>query len=132
MIARSCPRIAVYYVGGPLFFGAVRSFLLTMEQTRPHDTIILSMRGVPMIDVMGVQAIIELESRLKAGGGELYFSGISESVKRYLDRAGITARLAPGHITWSAEEAITHAQAEHQSRGCPDCTPMPASEPVLA
>jgi SulP family sulfate permease len=130
MIAQSCPRIAVYYIGGPLFFGAVRSFLLTMEQSRPHDTVILSMRGVPMLDVMGVQAIAELESRLRAGGGSLYLSGLSDNVRRYLDRAGITARLARGHVAWSAEEAIVHAQAEHHRHGCPDCSPVSIGQPA--
>jgi SulP family sulfate permease len=54
-------NVAVYYLSGPLFFAAARRLLEFVEShDGPDATLILSIRGVPLIDATGVEVIREL------------------------------------------------------------------------
>ena len=50
----------VAYITGALFFGAVDEFNHRMAEMPQYDHIILSMRGMPSVDVSGAQAMLEL------------------------------------------------------------------------
>ncbi len=96
----------VAYVTGPLFFGAVDEFNRRMAELPPYDHVILSMRGMPSVDVSGVQAMLELCRSLKAQGRSVACCGMSDSVRSYFDRAGITELLGENAYFWSADQAI--------------------------
>ncbi|MEZ4517943.1 MAG: STAS domain-containing protein [Chloroflexota bacterium] len=73
--------IAVYYISGPLFFAASRKLAEEVEQLdAPADTLILSLRGVPLVDATGVEVLRELYHRQQAGGG--YFAGGRPAARR--------------------------------------------------
>ena len=56
------------------------------------------MRGVPLIDVGGLELIEELWAKQKQHGGELLLCAVQPSVKKMLDRAGLTQEIgAPTH-----------------------------------
>jgi sulfate permease, SulP family len=101
--------VQVIYVTGPLFFGSVTAFLEALEGVPHAATLVLSMRGVPTIDAMGVQAIDEVIDRQEAGGGSVHLSGVQAPVAARLERSGILARLGPARIHWSAGHAIVAA-----------------------
>ena len=96
----------VAYVTGALFFGAVDEFNHRMSEMPGYDHVILSMRGMPSIDVSGAQAMLELFRSLLAQGKTVSCCGMSESVRRYFDRAGITELLGEKAYFWSADRAI--------------------------
>ena len=96
----------VAYITGPLFFGAVDEFNHRMAEMPGYDHVILSMRGMPSIDVSGAQAMLELFRSLLAQGKTVSCCGMSESVRRYFDRAGITELLGEKAYFWSADRAI--------------------------
>ena len=96
----------VAYVTGALFFGAVDEFNHRMAEMPAYDHVILSMRGMPSVDVSGAQAILELCQSLLAQGKTVACCGMSENVRRYFDRAGITEVLGESAYFWSADRAI--------------------------
>ncbi len=100
--------IAVYYLTGPLFFAAARRLLEFVENhDEPAATLILSIRGVPLIDATGVEVLRELLHRQRQGGGDILLTSMDERVELLLERAGFLAALGPGHVFWSADKAIT-------------------------
>lgn len=100
------PDARVVYVSGALFFGSTNQLVERIEELPPADTLILSMRGVPMTDVSSVQAIEHLWHEQSRRGGDLYITGLQPSVRRTLDRAGLTALIGGDRFLWSADQAI--------------------------
>lgn len=96
----------VAYITGSLFFGAVDEFNHRMAELPEEDHVILSMRGMPSVDVSGAQAMLELCHRLLNEGRTVAFCGVAEEVKSYFDRAGITALVGESAFYWSADQAI--------------------------
>ncbi|HEU4327088.1 MAG TPA: SulP family inorganic anion transporter [Roseiflexaceae bacterium] len=104
----------VYYLTGPLFFGSVHTMLESFETAGDYRTLIISMRGVPLIDVMGAQALEQIIEEQQRRGGRVFFSGVQPSVREMFDRTGITARVGAEQIVWSADQAILAAAGREQ------------------
>ncbi len=99
--------VAVYYLSGPLFFAAARRLIDFVEtHDRADATLILSIRGVPLIDATGVEVVRELLYRQRQGGGDLLLTSMDERVRLLLERAGVLAELGADHVFWSADKAI--------------------------
>ena len=96
----------VVYVTGSLFFGAVDEFNRRIASLPKNDHLIFSLRGCPSIDVPGTQTVLELSEKLKAAGTNLSFCGLSEEVRSYFDRAGVTALVGESAYFNSADQAI--------------------------
>ncbi len=112
----------VAYVTGSLFFGAVDEFNRRMSEMPAYDHVILSLRGMPSVDVSGVQTMLELCQGLKEAGRTVAFCGMTESVRTYFDRAGITALVGESAYFWSADLAILDLlKAEAEACVLPVC-----------
>lgn len=99
--------VAVYYLSGPLFFAAARRLIEFVEShDSPSATLILSIRGVPLIDATGVEVLRELLHRQRQGEGDLILTSMDERVRVLLERAGVLAELGEDHVFWSADKAI--------------------------
>ena len=100
-------HVAVYYFSGPLFFAAARRLMAFVES---HDyvtaTLILSIRGVPLIDATGVEVLRELFHRQRQGGGDVILTSMDDRVSQLLERSGLLAELGADHVFWSADKAI--------------------------
>ena len=96
----------VVYVTGSLFFGAVDEFNHRLQDIPEEDHLILSLRGMPSVDVSGAQAVLELCHRLLAKGHTIAFCGVAEDVRSYFDRAGVTALVGESAYYHSADRAI--------------------------
>ena len=121
VLETACPLVHVYFVTGPLFFGAASTFQESIETSGLTKVAIMSMRGVPLIDVMGVQALENILERQRAQGGDLYLSGVQPAVRSVLDRTGFSGRLGESHYFWRADEAILAAEERQLGRPCPYC-----------
>ena len=99
----------VMYVSGALFFGAVNQFTEAMERVAPSRALILSMRGVPMVDVSSVHAFEHLWQAQRTRGGELFVTGLQPHVRRLFERAGLVRLIGPDRFFWSADQAILRA-----------------------
>lgn len=99
--------VAVYYLSGPLFFAAARRLLEFVEShDAPEATLILSIRGVPLIDATGVEVMRELLHRQRNGGGDILLTSMDDRVRVLLQRAGLLAEIGEDHVYWSADKAI--------------------------
>jgi len=96
----------VAYITGALFFGAVDEFNHRMAEMPCYDHLVISMRGMPSVDVSGAQAMLELCELLKSQGKTVACCGMTEAVRSYFDRAGITELLGEESYFWSADQAI--------------------------
>jgi SulP family sulfate permease len=116
-----CPHVHVFYLTGPLFFGSVNTVLEAFKTTRDYRTLIISMRGVPMVDIMGAQALIQIVEEQHHHGGEVFFCSMQPSVRAMLERTGVLAMVGDDRIHWSAEQAIVAIHELHKATGCSHC-----------
>lgn len=115
--AGRCRHVRVAYLGGPLFFGATGAFTEALTHLGDTHALILSMRGVPLIDTSGLQAMADLQARLAKEGTTLMLAGATDPVQRMLERGGLAARIGAANQFWSADQAIVEAER----RGCAHC-----------
>lgn len=103
-------QIRVAYITGPLFFAATGHFNEAFAQMEDGQTLILSMRGVPLIDTSGLQALARLHLRLTRGNGTLMLAGLNEGVRHMLERGELVTLIEPHNFFWSADQAIVEAE----------------------
>jgi sulfate permease, SulP family len=115
--AGDCRHVRVAYLTGPLFFAATGTFNEAFAHLGGTHALILSMRGVPLLDTSGLQVIVALQERLHHAGGTLMISGAHNGVLRMLERGGLLAAIGPENVFWSADQAIVAAE----QRGCAFC-----------
>jgi SulP family sulfate permease len=101
--------IKVVYVSGALFFGATSQLVEQIEGLGPCRALILSMRGVPVLDASGLHAIEHLWQRQLKNGGLLYLTGLQPQVQRLFERAGMVREIGAEKFLWSADQAINSA-----------------------
>lgn len=101
--------IKVVYVSGPLFFGAANQLVDAIESMQPCRALILSMRGVPLIDASGLHALEHIWHVQARRGALLYLTGLQYSVQRYIERAGLSEEMGGDKLFWSADQAINAA-----------------------
>lgn len=102
--------IKVMYFTGPLFFATIEKFkekILNIENTK---VIILSMRGVPLIDTSAMQALIEITDELEKKNCKVMLCGLQNKVKDIIKKSGYEEKLGKNMIFWSADEAIKSAE----------------------
>ena len=126
--AGGCSHVRVAFLTGPLFFAATGQFNEAFARLGDTHALILSMRGVPLIDTSGLEAIRRLDEQLRKRGGVLMFAGVHKNAMRMLERAGLVEEIGPENFFWSSDQAIVAAE----SRGCKFCgtppTPFHASD----
>jgi SulP family sulfate permease len=113
----TCRHVRVAYLTGPLFFAATGHFNEAFAHLGGTHALVLSMRGVPLVDTSGLQVIAALHERLKHAGGTLMLAGVHENVLRMLGRGGLLAEIGSENVFWSADQAIVAAE----ERGCGFC-----------
>jgi SulP family sulfate permease len=113
-----CRHVRVAYLTGPLFFAATGNFNEAFARLGDTHALILSMRGTPLIDISGMQAMQALQEKLKQNGTTLMVAGLQENVHRMMARGGLIEAIGPENIFWSADQAIVEAER----RGCAYCS----------
>ncbi len=112
-----CRHVRVAYLTGPLFFAATGNFNEAFANLNETHTLILSMRGVPLIDTSGIQAMNTLTENLQKSGTRLMLASVQPGVQQMLVRGGLESSIGQENIFWSADQAIVEAE----KRGCPIC-----------
>jgi SulP family sulfate permease len=115
--AGHCRHVRVAYLTGPLFFAATGNFNEAFSRLTDTHALILSMRGVPLMDTSGMQAMNTLYQSLKNTGIMLMLAGVQPGVQQMLARGGLEAQIGQENIFWSADQAIVEAE----KRGCMFC-----------
>ena len=107
-------KVKVAYLTGAIFFAVTNKIQSKLkEEEGVTEGLILSMRGVPMIDLSGIQALTELVQELEAGGTEVYLTSVQPKVLEKMRQGGLIDLIGEEYVFQSAEQAILIAQKEH-------------------
>lgn len=107
-------KVKVVYLTGTIFFAVTNKIESKLrEEEGVTKGLILSMRGVPMIDVSGIQALTELVKDLEANGTEVYLSSVQPKVLERMRQGGLIDLIGEKYVFQSAQQAILIAQQEH-------------------
>lgn len=112
-----CQHMRVAFLTGPLFFAATGQFNEAFQNIGDTHALILSMRGVSLIDTAGLEAIHRLHERLHRQGGTLMFAGVHENARTMMERGGLVQAIGETNFFWSSDQAIVEAER----RGCEFC-----------
>jgi SulP family sulfate permease len=115
--AGTCNHVRVAFLTGPLFFAATGQFNEAFANLKETHALILSMRGVSLIDTAGMEAILRLYERLHKQGGTLMFAGVHDNAKQMMERGGLVKTIGEENFFWSSDQAIVEAER----RGCQFC-----------
>jgi SulP family sulfate permease len=115
--AGTCKHVRVAFLTGPLFFAAVGQFNEAFQNLKDTHALILSMRGVSLIDTAGIEAIHRLHERLHKQGGTLMFAGVHDNARQMMERADLVKTIGEENFFWSSDQAIVEAE----KRGCKFC-----------
>lgn len=121
--AGRCRHVRVAYLTGPLFFAATGHFNEAFARLNDTHALILSMRGVPLIDTSGLLALGHLHERLTKAGSALMITGMTDAVRGMLERGGLLGQIGEHNLFWSSDQAIVEAER----RGCGFCAAETAS-----
>lgn len=103
-------HIKVMYITGPLFFATAEKFKKEMLSLDDSKIIILSMRGVPLIDTSAIQILREVTEEIQSKGCKIMLCGLQQSVKDIIYKSGFEEEIGSHMIFWSADEAIKSAK----------------------
>ena len=112
-----CRHVRVAFLTGPLFFAATGQFNEAFSNLKETHALILSMRGVSLIDTAGIEAIHRLHERLHKQGGTLMFAGLHDNARQMMERGGLVETIGERNFFWSSDQAIVEAER----RGCKFC-----------
>lgn len=112
-----CKHVRVAFLTGPLFFAAAGQFNEAFSDLKETHALILSMRGVSLIDTAGIEALHKLHERLHKQGGTLMFAGVHENARQMMERGGLIQTIGEENFFWSSDQAIVEAER----RGCKFC-----------
>jgi len=115
--AGKCKHIRVAFLTGPLFFAATGQFDEAFANLKDTHALILSMRGVPLIDTEGLEEIQRLHKKLNKQGGTLMFAGVHDNARGMMERDGLVEMIGEENFFWSSDQAIVEAE----KRVCPFC-----------
>jgi SulP family sulfate permease len=115
--AGKCQHVHVAFLTGPLFFAAIGQFNEAFSNLGDTHALIPSMRGVPLVDSAGLEAIHRLYERLHKQGGTLMFAGVHENARQMMERGGLVKSIGEENFFWSSDQAIVEAE-KRECRFC--------------
>lgn len=109
-IPESRPDAQIVTVTGSLFFGSVNQFAEAVERLPFRPALIVSLRGVPMVDVSTIQIVEHVWREQRQQGGSLHLTGLQPRVLRMFERAGLSALIDNRHPFEHIDQALMKAQ----------------------
>lgn len=103
--------VEVYEIDGPFFFGIANKFEDVMHEVGDKSKVrIIRMRRVPFIDSTGLYNLRTLIESSHKEGIEIILSGVSQSVRESLVKAGINKLTGDENICNNIQEAAARAE----------------------
>ncbi|MBQ2765969.1 MAG: SulP family inorganic anion transporter, partial [Clostridia bacterium] len=96
----------VVYVTGDIFFANIGKLSGKISELSQYDEIIVSLRGVPEIDISSVETLGELAGEFKASGKRMVFCGMNDAVAKVFERSGILDDLGEGYSYATIDKAL--------------------------
>ncbi len=96
----------VAYITGPLIFANIASIEQLPERLGDCDTLLLSMRGVPYIDISAAQTLMHVLQEMHENGVDLIICGLPGGSMEMMRRSGIYEMVGEQGFYWSVERAL--------------------------
>lgn len=106
-------HIRVAYLTGSIFFAVVEKLNNQLSRLENTSVLIISMRGVPIIDLSGLQGLTELINKLKENDVIVMLTSVQPKVMKGLEQGGVIDLVGKNNVFESAELAIVRANEEH-------------------
>ncbi|WP_324824475.1 SulP family inorganic anion transporter [Sinanaerobacter sp. ZZT-01] len=106
-------QVQVAYLTGTIFFAVVEKLNQQLVQLKGTSVLILSMRGVPMMDLSGVQGLVETVRYLSEDGTQVMLTSVQPKVLELLKRGNLIEIIGENHLFHSAADAIVYANEEY-------------------
>jgi sulfate permease, SulP family len=105
------PKVLVYSIDGPLFFGAAENFQRSLAQTNTEPkALILRLTHVPFMDITALQSLENVISTLAKHHITILLTEANTAVQQKLQRAGLIELIGQGHCFSSFEEALNFSE----------------------
>lgn len=99
-------RTSVIYIAGPLYFGTANKLEEKLLEVSEKDILIFSMRGVPLADISGVQALERIILQLSENNTAVYFTCVQPAVMELFERWGMKQKVGEENFFWSTDKAL--------------------------
>ncbi len=119
--ASTCPGVRIAYINGALFFGNAVAIREQLAQDDDCHTLVISMRGVPSLDMQGADVLHDAIRRLLGNDGIVYLAGVQPGVRTVLDKVGVTRDIGETQYNWDVASAIQRIHDEIAMHGCLRC-----------
>lgn len=97
----------VLYITGPVFFGNAAKLLESVRAAMMEsDKLIFSMRGVSGMDTTGAEIILDIVRECREQNVDIMFCGLHDSMRKWLDQAGITEIIDEDAFFFSVDRAL--------------------------
>ena len=100
----------VVYITGAIFFANTQVISNYLHTIPKADRVILSVRGVSVMDPDAALAIWEIAENYEEQGVELLICGLNPGVRKVLERAGVVEKMGEDKFYWSVDRALIHKQ----------------------
>lgn len=108
--AAALEEVHVLQLDGPLFFGNALGLQDVAAGLEGARRVVMSLEGVLYLDQSGVYALEDLLQALRAKGTTVYLAGVSDDLRRLLERLEVVPGLVPpGAVFTTKEEALLAA-----------------------
>lgn len=124
------PRVRVYEINGPFFFGAAEMFKerVSVVEGKPR-ILIIRMRNVPAIDSTGLHALTELVQRSRRDGVEVFLSDVHAQPLVAIEKSLLLEELGEVNVFGNLDDALAAAR---ERLGLPPVDPPPGVERTVA
>ena len=96
----------VCYITGPLLFANADMIDSIFDHAKNSNTLLLSMRAVPQMDISAGNALYDLVVALQKKGIKVLFCGVSEDLMTMMERMKIDSLVGKDAYYWSATQAL--------------------------
>ena len=105
------PAVAVYEIKGTFFFGAAHKFITTLDrmQSRPR-VVVLDLADVTLMDVTGLRALEDIESKTRREGNTLILCGLHSEPRKLLESSGMLERLGAANVVKNLEAGAARSR----------------------
>ena len=103
-------RILLYYMEGPLSFGAAKGMVRRLANFSEYDALVLDLSGVPSVDFTSAMALNDMVcDTLESSERYVFFVGLRPNVESFLEKQSVLEKVDKGHIYSERHTALCHA-----------------------
>lgn len=104
-------RILLYYMEGPLSFGAAKGMVRRLAQYKEYNALVLDLSGVPAVDFTSCMALNDIiNDTLAAHNRFVFIVGLRPNVQHVVEKQGVLDNVDKGHIYSDRHTALSHAE----------------------